>query len=240
MAAAYLAPAAAREIFGDPRAILAWGPGPAASAVAVEGGYRISGTWEFASGGRHATLLDVWHVVALRVTGSDSFTVAELFVPLQHSLAPDDPRERREPGPLYCFPIGSLYASGFAGVALGVARSTLEAFVALARDKTPRGLRERLRDSAAIQSQVPGRGVARVGAHVPAGVARRNLAHEMRLVGKARRQGQLSQRHLDRQPAPRERVVCRFAGPLRYLANVRLAKATVAPVAGSVSRSPTT
>ncbi len=58
MTAAYLEPSVAQEIFGnDPRAVLAWGPGPKARAVAVEGGYRVTGTYAFASGGRHATWL---------------------------------------------------------------------------------------------------------------------------------------------------------------------------------------
>jgi len=58
MAAAYLAPGAAHEVFGaDPRAVLAWGPGPKVRAVRVPGGYRVSGEWSFASGGRHATWL---------------------------------------------------------------------------------------------------------------------------------------------------------------------------------------
>src|SRR5215475_10675140 len=55
MSAADLEPAVARRIFGDPRAVLAWGPGPKAKAIAVEGGYRATGVWAFASGGRHAT-----------------------------------------------------------------------------------------------------------------------------------------------------------------------------------------
>lgn len=56
--AAYLDPAVAWKIFGsDPRAVLAWGPGPQVRAVACEGGYRVSGTWSFASGCRHATWL---------------------------------------------------------------------------------------------------------------------------------------------------------------------------------------
>src|SRR4029453_6075895 len=46
----------AREIFGnDPRAVLAWGPGPRVKAVECEGGFRVTGVWAFASGGRHAT-----------------------------------------------------------------------------------------------------------------------------------------------------------------------------------------
>jgi alkylation response protein AidB-like acyl-CoA dehydrogenase len=58
MSAAYLDLPVAQEIFGnDPRAVLAWGPGPKARAVAVEGGYRVTGVYAFASGCRHATWL---------------------------------------------------------------------------------------------------------------------------------------------------------------------------------------
>ena len=58
MSAAYLAPGVAKQIFGDdPRAVLAWGPGPDARATAVDGGYRLSGTWSFASGCRQANWL---------------------------------------------------------------------------------------------------------------------------------------------------------------------------------------
>src|SRR5580693_6633871 len=58
MSAAYLGEAAAREIFGPPTGILAWGPpGAPYEAQPVEGGYRISGTWRFASGSHHANWL---------------------------------------------------------------------------------------------------------------------------------------------------------------------------------------
>jgi alkylation response protein AidB-like acyl-CoA dehydrogenase len=53
--AAFLEPAVAREIFGHPSAILAWGPPNASRAKAVAGGYRVNGTWDFASGCRHAS-----------------------------------------------------------------------------------------------------------------------------------------------------------------------------------------
>lgn len=99
-------------------------------------------------------VVDVWHVIGLRGTGSDTFTVTDLYVPHEHSVARDSEAERRRPGPLYCFPSGSLYASGFAGVALGIARTTLDAFVELARDKTARGARHQVRDNAVVQSQV--------------------------------------------------------------------------------------
>jgi indole-3-acetate monooxygenase len=58
MSAAYLDLPVAHAIFGgDPRAVLAWGPGPKVKAVECEGGYRVTGVWAFASGGRHATWL---------------------------------------------------------------------------------------------------------------------------------------------------------------------------------------
>jgi len=58
MSAAYLDAPVAQSVFGsDPRAVLAWGPGPNVKAVLTEGGYRVSGTWSFNSGGRHASWL---------------------------------------------------------------------------------------------------------------------------------------------------------------------------------------
>ena len=190
MVAAFVAPDVAAAVFGrDRRAVLAWGPGPG-RAVAAEGGYRVTGKWSFASGGRHAswlggicsvveadgtprrekdgtpairtmlfpagqaTMTDIWQVIGLRGTASDAFAVDDLFVPGDYAVARDDQASRRELGPLYCFPTSSLYAAGFAGVALGLARSTLDAFIALARDKTPRGFKSTLRDNAVIQSEV--------------------------------------------------------------------------------------
>ncbi|HVZ08914.1 MAG TPA: acyl-CoA dehydrogenase family protein [Rhodopila sp.] len=57
MAAAYLAPDIAREVFGGAGDVLAWGQGPGAKAVRVAGGWRVTGAWTFASGSRHATWL---------------------------------------------------------------------------------------------------------------------------------------------------------------------------------------
>src|SRR5579862_6181595 len=59
MTAPYLAPETAREIFGGPDGILAWGPElpNAGKCVAVEGGYRVTGQWGFATGSRHASWL---------------------------------------------------------------------------------------------------------------------------------------------------------------------------------------
>jgi alkylation response protein AidB-like acyl-CoA dehydrogenase len=53
--APFLEPDVAREIFANPKAVVAWGPPNTCKATAVDGGYLISGKWDFASGCRQAT-----------------------------------------------------------------------------------------------------------------------------------------------------------------------------------------
>src|SRR4029078_6687107 len=52
--AAFLDLPVARTIFAYPCTIVAWGPPNATRASAVAEGYRLSGTWDFASGCRNA------------------------------------------------------------------------------------------------------------------------------------------------------------------------------------------
>lgn len=187
MSAAYLVPEVAHEIWGGPRDVLAWGQGPGAKAIRVPGGWRVTGTWSFASGSRHATWLgahcpcfdtegnperhpdgrpwertmlirrevarieDVWQVMGLRGTGSDNYTFADVFVDDAHTLTRDSAEERREPGVLYRYAAMQLYAAGFASVGLGLARATLDAFIDLARVKTPALNAQSLRDNNAVQ-----------------------------------------------------------------------------------------
>ena len=183
-----------REIYvNNPRGVFGWGPpGKTGKAVAEANGYRLSGTWLFASGSRHVTWLgahcpvfepdgqprrdgngnpvemtfvfprerakitDTWHVIGLKGTGSDTYSVTDLFVPADHAVSAfgRNPAERRERGPLYKFTVFQLFGASFAGVALGIARSTLDAFVELARGKTSTNAKSPLRDSAMIQSQI--------------------------------------------------------------------------------------
>ena len=191
MSAAYLDAPVAQSVFGnDPRAVLAWGPGPNVKAVLTEGGYRVSGTWSFNSGGRHASWLgahcpilkadgeplkdangqtvhrtmlipaaevtwtDIWDTLGLRGTASDAFTLNEHFVRADHSITRDFEQECRESGPLYRLSAMSCYEVGFAGVSLGIARSALDAFIDLARNKVPRGQKSPLRDNAVVQSNL--------------------------------------------------------------------------------------
>jgi len=110
-----------------------------------------------------ATWIDAWDVIGLRGTGSDSYQVEELFVRHDHSFIRDDPAERRYQAPLYLFPQMSLYASGFCGTALGVARAMLDAFTVLAVDKRPRLAQRTLRDTGMVQYELA-QAEARIGA----------------------------------------------------------------------------
>ena len=197
MAAAYLAPEIAEEMWGgDPAAVLAWGPGPA-EAREAEGGYRISARIAFASGARHATWLgahmpvvdengerqrmpdgsplirtflmpassieieDIWNTIGLRGTASDGYTLKDRFVPAGYTTVRDEADYRQHEAPLYLFASMNMYAMGFAGTALGIAQGVLEAFLALAQDKTPRLYKSRLADNDLAQYETA-QAVARI------------------------------------------------------------------------------
>ncbi len=98
-----------------------------------------------------AKIDDVWRVLGLRGTGSDNYSISDLFVDDAHSVTREAPTERRETGTLYRFQAMQLYASGFACVGLGVARAAVDAFIALAREKSQAWSTERLRDNHAVQ-----------------------------------------------------------------------------------------
>jgi alkylation response protein AidB-like acyl-CoA dehydrogenase len=98
-----------------------------------------------------AKIVDNWQVMGLRGTGSDMYSVTDLFVDDAHVLTRDYAGERREPGPLYRFHMMQLYASGFAFVALGVARQALDTFIVMASKKAPAMTATLLRDNNAVQ-----------------------------------------------------------------------------------------
>jgi alkylation response protein AidB-like acyl-CoA dehydrogenase len=118
------------------------------------GGNPVNRTMLFRKG--EATIHDTWHVIGLRGTASNDYEVADLFVPEQYTTWRDSAADRRENGPLYNIPLLTLYGVGFSGVALGVARACLAAFMALAQVKRSGGglgSSTLLRDNAVIQSR---------------------------------------------------------------------------------------
>ena len=167
----------AREIFiTPPRAVVANTPAPTARATVVDGGYRVTGRQGFSTGCRHATwvaahcqvndearylfvpvgeaeLLDTWKVRGMRGTGTHHFAVNDVFVP-GHRTVLSATAPLLEDRPLYRIPRTLAFASGDAAVALGMARSCLNAFMELAGSKTPRAMENLLRDQSMIQVNV--------------------------------------------------------------------------------------
>jgi indole-3-acetate monooxygenase len=87
-----------------------------------------------------ATMHDVWDVIGLKGTGTDSYSVENLFIPEKFAVLRDDPDAVREKGPLYKLTTNAVFGMGFAATSLGVARATLDAAIELARTKQPQGL----------------------------------------------------------------------------------------------------
>jgi alkylation response protein AidB-like acyl-CoA dehydrogenase len=132
--AAYLDSEAVAELFGGDRLPVIAGQGTRpGNAVPVAGGFRLSGSWSFASGIKHAThihtlgliqgtneprifvlpvaqatLIDNWDVLGLRATGSIDYTIDDVFVPeaYTHFAVTEEPKRG-----------GHLYRIGIIGIA---------------------------------------------------------------------------------------------------------------------------
>jgi indole-3-acetate monooxygenase len=100
-----------------------------------------------------AELLDTWHVRGMRGTGTHHFAVHDVFVPTERTVL-SATAPLLEDGPLYKVPRTLAFASGDAAIALGMARSSLDAFVELAGAKTPRVMQALLRDQSMVQVNV--------------------------------------------------------------------------------------
>ena len=100
-----------------------------------------------------ATMYDVWDVIGLKGTGSDSYSVENLFVPEKFTALRDEPAAVHETGPLYRLTTNIVFALGFAALSLGVARATLDAAVELARGKASTGIKP-MRENNAVQGAI--------------------------------------------------------------------------------------
>jgi indole-3-acetate monooxygenase len=188
-----LAPDALDAIFSDPCAIIASGAGggtdqAAAGGHRVTGRWAYASgihgaTWlaantldraQAGAGGpltgrmyvvpvTAAEITDDWNVSGLRGTGSDGYTLQDVYVPASFgaTYTPLDPLPARTPAGWLT--TSTLYGVGVAAVALGVASASLEALVDLAAVKTPRVGVGILRDRPATQATV-GRSDTALGA----------------------------------------------------------------------------
>lgn len=178
---------AGRHVAGTPANVsLAGSIRPLGRARVVEGGWRVSGQWDFASGVHHATwmictcivvdgdkprrdaagapvlrvmwvprgqirLLDTWHVVGLRGTGSHDFAVDDVFVPTAHATWATDPPQHL--GPNYDARLNTTWAwTPTLANALGIARGAMDAFADMATRTTTMSTAA-LRDRAPTQAR---------------------------------------------------------------------------------------
>ena len=100
-----------------------------------------------------ATMHDVWDVIGLKGTGTDSYSVENLLIPEKFAALRDDPNAVREKGPLYKLTTNAVFGMGFAATSIGVARATLDAAIELARTKQPQGLAV-MRENNAVQGMI--------------------------------------------------------------------------------------
>ncbi|MBC8241556.1 MAG: acyl-CoA dehydrogenase family protein [Alphaproteobacteria bacterium] len=84
----------ARTIYADARTVIAWGPPHAGAAEAEGNGYRVSGTWDFASGCRQANWMGVHCRVretdgSLRLNSAGRPTIRTLLFPSDQATLHD-------------------------------------------------------------------------------------------------------------------------------------------------------
>ena len=97
-------------------------------------------------------ILDTWHSIGLRGTGSHDYAVADVFVPAARALSFRDPPV--EPGPLYAIPTIALFATVLAAVPLGVARHAINIVRDLAKTKIASRSLRRLNEDATMQANL--------------------------------------------------------------------------------------
>ncbi|MEE4418296.1 acyl-CoA dehydrogenase [Streptomyces bugieae] len=162
--AAYLDAVAMADLFpdvaGGDHALLAGHGTRPGRAVPVEGGYLVSGSWQFASGMAHAThihsaiqvegtgelrvlampksqveLVDNWDVLGLRATHSIDYHCADVHVPATHTYlaTTTDPANG---GAIYRLGLVNMSAIGHTGWALGVGRRLLDELKRVAAAKS--------------------------------------------------------------------------------------------------------
>ena len=96
-------------------------------------------------------VIDTWDTSGLRGTGSHDLEVTDVFVPRERSfsLLTGAPKHAG-----YTLPFFGVLASGVAAVGLGIARAAIDAFVAMAKSKTPPGSKRTLAHRDLVQMDV--------------------------------------------------------------------------------------
>jgi indole-3-acetate monooxygenase len=174
---AYLPVSSRDEMFGGGQGVAAGVWAPRGTARSVDGGVVVSGRWPFCSGINHADMmfagcfvderrvpsvvalyktdlqvLDTWHTLGLRGTGSHDSVADDVFVPADRVFSVfDGPVIDR---PLYRFPVFGFFALCIGAAALGNARAAIDDLVELAGGKKGLGATRTLAERPATQAAV--------------------------------------------------------------------------------------
>ncbi len=182
---ARLPDAGAEEIYSrGANVVIAAQFGRPMQAAPAQGGYRISGRAPFVSNcqdaqwiattatvmaGDHSAegvmaylpraschVIDTWHVMGMRGTGSHDVAVTDVFVPTARTfpLVPEFTPGSHYQGPLYRFPLVGTVASNLPPLLLAVARRAIEEVSALAQGKVPVAASTVLRERASAQAKL--------------------------------------------------------------------------------------
>jgi alkylation response protein AidB-like acyl-CoA dehydrogenase len=82
-------------------------------------------------------LVDTWHSLGLRASGSGDYEVKDVFVPEERYVQGMQTKSAYQDAPIFQTRVGLLLGPTFAPVAIGVAREALQAFIDLALRKKP-------------------------------------------------------------------------------------------------------
>jgi alkylation response protein AidB-like acyl-CoA dehydrogenase len=161
----------ARELFADGVPLAAGQFAPNGTAEPDDGGFRISGDYNFGSGVNHsswigagvlttedesrllmalvprsaATMQDGWDVLGLEATASWDYTIRDTWAPEGATFDFFAPVQHRG-GPIYQLGVLGLTSAGHAGVALGVVRRALDELRHIATTKARMGASAPLRE----------------------------------------------------------------------------------------------
>lgn len=161
-----------------PDVVFAGGIFPTQRAAQVEGGYRVSGRWSFASGSMGAEVFGVgilpegdqplprmavmprssvridpvWDTVGLAGTGSHDLLADDVYVPQEWTFIRGG--KLNFDGALYRYPVLSLATQVLSVVALGVARAALNEIYAIAHHQQSVTGAPRLADRPQAQMQI--------------------------------------------------------------------------------------
>ena len=96
--------------------------------------------------------------MGLKGTGSDTYTVTDLFVPARYTFTRESAADRRETGPLYRFTTFQLYGAALPAWRSGSRGRRSMPSSQMASTKVPMLGAKPLRDNAVVQSQGRGGG----------------------------------------------------------------------------------